>query len=153
MQFGAVRLLSGQAGVLRCIVTYDMTQRDHSEFQCKATNAKGGPCGSKFPSTGHPDYCVMHDPDPPLEPLVYKVEQVAQLLNVDRKTVYDLVKSGELRSVRLGRAIRIPKAAVREYLGMRDPVAVKTTLRRPPAEFFDGKWDEMVGGESTDEIE
>lgn len=53
-----------------------------------------------------------------IEP-VLKVDEVAQRLRVERNTVYNLVASGALRSVRLGRVIRIPESAVAEFLGGR----------------------------------
>ncbi len=49
-------------------------------------------------------------------PLVLSVPQVAQVLNLGRDTTYDLVRSGHIRSVRVGRQYRVPKAAILEYL-------------------------------------
>lgn len=49
-------------------------------------------------------------------PLVLSVSQVAQILSLGRDTTYDLVRSGHIRSVRVGRQYRVPKAAVMEYL-------------------------------------
>lgn len=50
-----------------------------------------------------------------LEP-VLTVSEVMEVLGCGRRTAYDLVASGALRSVRLGRAIRIPRSALREFL-------------------------------------
>ena len=51
-------------------------------------------------------------------PLVLTVDELARdVLRADRKTAYQLVHTGAIRSVKLGRAIRIPRAAVAEYLG------------------------------------
>jgi excisionase family DNA binding protein len=50
------------------------------------------------------------------EPDVYKVEEVARRLQVSKNYVYELCKSGQLRHVRLGAAIRIPRSAVEELL-------------------------------------
>lgn len=51
----------------------------------------------------------------PLED-VYRVPQVATYLGVDRNTVYKLVARGELRSIKVGRHIRIPASALVEFL-------------------------------------
>ncbi len=51
-------------------------------------------------------------------PLVLSVVQLAQLLCVGKNTAYDLVNSGQVKSVRVGRQIRIPREAVYEYLGI-----------------------------------
>lgn len=49
-------------------------------------------------------------------PLVLSVSQVAQVLSLGRDTTYGLVRSGHIRSVRVGHQYRVPKAAVMEYL-------------------------------------
>lgn len=49
-------------------------------------------------------------------PLALSVPQVAELLNIGRNTVYELVRSHQLRSVRIGRQIRIPRSALEDYL-------------------------------------
>ena len=48
---------------------------------------------------------------------VMTVDEVARLLRVNRKTAYELFRRGEIPGVRrLGRAIRIHRAAVLEWL-------------------------------------
>lgn len=49
-------------------------------------------------------------------PIVLTVSQVARALNLGRDTTYDLVRSGHIRSVRVGHQYRVPKAALMEYL-------------------------------------
>ena len=44
------------------------------------------------------------------------VKEVADLMRVSKMTVYRLVHSGELTSVRVGRSFRVPEHAVHEYL-------------------------------------
>jgi excisionase family DNA binding protein len=44
------------------------------------------------------------------------VQEVAALMRVSKMTVYRLVHSGELASVRVGRSFRVPERAVNEYL-------------------------------------
>ncbi len=44
------------------------------------------------------------------------VAEVAAIMRVSKMTVYRLVHSGELTSVRVGRSFRVPERAVNEYL-------------------------------------
>jgi excisionase family DNA binding protein len=44
------------------------------------------------------------------------VAEIAGLLRVGTMTVYRMVNSGELKSVRIGRAIRVPEKALRDIL-------------------------------------
>lgn len=44
------------------------------------------------------------------------VAEVAAVMRVSKMTVYRLVHSGELASVRVGRSFRVPEQAVNEYL-------------------------------------
>ena len=46
-------------------------------------------------------------------PLFLTVPQVAAVLGIGRNTAYSLVRSGQLRSVRVGRQIRVPKDALK----------------------------------------
>lgn len=50
-------------------------------------------------------------------PLVLTVPQLAKVLNIGRNAAYELVKSGEIRSIHIGKSIRIPRDALMEYLG------------------------------------
>jgi excisionase family DNA binding protein len=43
-------------------------------------------------------------------------EQVQQMLDIGRRKTYDLLKSGELAGIRMGRIYRVPKLAVIDYL-------------------------------------
>ena len=49
-------------------------------------------------------------------PKIYTIEEVAALLRVNPRTVYRMVQDGTIRSVRAGRQIRIPEAALDAYL-------------------------------------
>ena len=48
-------------------------------------------------------------------PDVLDVKQVSQLLGVSTKTVYRLLNSGTLDSLKIGREFRIPKVNVMRY--------------------------------------
>jgi excisionase family DNA binding protein len=49
-------------------------------------------------------------------PLVLHVKDLSTLLSVSHNTAYELVRSGQIRSIRVGRNYRIPRDAVEEYL-------------------------------------
>ena len=48
--------------------------------------------------------------------LAYTVEEVRQLLGLGRQAVYRAVNSGEIPSVRIGKRILVPKAALEALL-------------------------------------
>ena len=49
-------------------------------------------------------------------PLTLHVEDLMPILQIGRNSAYAMVKSGQIRSVRIGRQIRIPKSSVIEFL-------------------------------------
>ena len=49
-------------------------------------------------------------------PLVLRVDDLMSVLDIGRNTAYELIRSGQIRSVRVGRKLRIPKQAVEEFL-------------------------------------
>ncbi|MEV6116645.1 helix-turn-helix domain-containing protein [Streptomyces sp. NPDC052109] len=48
--------------------------------------------------------------------ILYPTDEVAEQLGVGLTTAKALIKSGELRSVKIGRARRVPADALREYV-------------------------------------
>lgn len=48
--------------------------------------------------------------------IAYRPEEVAQLLGLGRTTVFELLKSGELESVKAGRARLVPAVAITRWL-------------------------------------
>jgi excisionase family DNA binding protein len=50
-----------------------------------------------------------------MNPLLLTAEEAAELLNIGRCKVYDLLRAGELESVKIGRLRRIPREAVHDY--------------------------------------
>ena len=50
------------------------------------------------------------------EPLLVTAEQAATSLSICRTKVYELLRNGELESVRIGTSRRIPAAALAEYV-------------------------------------
>ena len=49
-------------------------------------------------------------------PVTLRVEELMPILGIGRNTAYELVRSGKLRSIRVGRQVRIPKNALIEFL-------------------------------------
>ena len=49
-------------------------------------------------------------------PLVLRVEDLIPILAIGRNTAYELVRSGQIRSIKVGRQIRVPRDAVVEFL-------------------------------------
>ena len=47
---------------------------------------------------------------------VITVSELAKMLKIGRNTAYELVRCGTIRSIRVGRQIRLPKDAVIEYI-------------------------------------
>jgi excisionase family DNA binding protein len=56
-------------------------------------------------------------------PRCLSVEQAARLLNVGRSTAYDLIRSGELRSVKIGRRRLVPRDALDSLINRLQEVA------------------------------
>ena len=53
-------------------------------------------------------------------PLTLRVEDLMPILSVGRNTAYELVRSGQIRSIRIGKQLRIPKQTLIEYLTKTD---------------------------------
>lgn len=47
---------------------------------------------------------------------LYRVEEVAEVLNVGRTKVFDLIRSGQLASVKVGGSRRITEQAMDDYI-------------------------------------
>lgn len=57
-----------------------------------------------------------------IDPMFMKVNDVARLLNVSRTTIYKLMWSGELASIKVGGSRRIPVTSFQDFIcdGLRD---------------------------------
>jgi excisionase family DNA binding protein len=49
-------------------------------------------------------------------PVLLRPEEVAKSLAIGRTAVFELIRTGELRSVKIGKSRRIPAEAVVEYV-------------------------------------
>lgn len=47
-------------------------------------------------------------------PLLLRVSEASALLGLSRSTVYQLIARGELRVIRIGRSVRVPRQALDE---------------------------------------
>jgi excisionase family DNA binding protein len=56
--------------------------------------------------------------------VVIKVEDLARMLSIGRNTAYELVRSGRIRSIKIGRTYRIPLSAVEDYLNASDETGI-----------------------------
>lgn len=43
------------------------------------------------------------------EPMLLRVSDAARLLSVSRSTMYQLITSGEVKVIRIGRSVRVPR--------------------------------------------
>ena len=48
--------------------------------------------------------------------LTLQVEELMPILGIGRNTAYELIRSGQIRSIRVGRQLRVPKDAVLDFL-------------------------------------
>lgn len=49
-------------------------------------------------------------------PVLYRVEEAAQALRLSRSVTYELIRSGRLRTVKVGARRLVPVAALTEYV-------------------------------------
>ena len=49
-------------------------------------------------------------------PVMLRVEELMPILGIGLNSSYELIRSGQIRSIRIGRQIRIPRDALLEFL-------------------------------------
>jgi excisionase family DNA binding protein len=49
-------------------------------------------------------------------PETLKVQEVAAILRCGKNQAYELIQRGDIRSVRIGRAVRVTRSALEEFL-------------------------------------
>jgi excisionase family DNA binding protein len=49
---------------------------------------------------------------------LYEVADAMRMLRLGKTVIYELIRSGRLRSVKQGRARRIPATAIRDYIAL-----------------------------------
>ena len=55
--------------------------------------------------------------------LVLTVKEVARLLGINKNSIYGAIARGELPHIRIGRSIRVPRAALERFLAGKELVA------------------------------
>ncbi len=58
-----------------------------------------------------------------IAPVLYRVEEAAEALRIGRTVVYELIRCGALRTVKVGTRRLVPVEAVREYVASLDGAA------------------------------
>ncbi|MFV8130050.1 helix-turn-helix domain-containing protein [Streptomyces syringium] len=56
--------------------------------------------------------------DATAEPVLYRVQDAMRALSMSRTVIYDLIRTGRLRSVKEGASRRIPASAITEYAAL-----------------------------------
>lgn len=51
-----------------------------------------------------------------VQPLLLTVEEASKLLGVSRSKMYEMVATGEVRSIKIGRMRRVPRKILDEYV-------------------------------------
>ena len=51
-----------------------------------------------------------------VRPLLVSVEEAAGLLGIGRTTLYELIRRGDVRPIRIGRCVRIPQRELEAYV-------------------------------------
>ena len=59
----------------------------------------------------------------PVPAVLYRVDEAADALRLSRSALYELIRSGQLRTVKAGRRRLIPVAALAEYVASLEKVA------------------------------
>lgn len=89
--------------------------RPHATTEITATNLTAESTGQvrpKDPACRCPSTPIA---DPNI-PRLFTTDQIAERLAVSKRTVYTLIQRGELRSVTVGRARRIPAKSLDEFI-------------------------------------
>lgn len=67
------------------------------------------------------------------ERLTYSIDEAAEAIGVGRGSAYELVRRGDLRTVRVGRRVLVPREAVRDFLGLRHKQGAASASAMPEA--------------------
>ncbi len=80
-------------------------------------------------------------------PLVLTVEETAKALRVSRGACYELVRTGQVPSIRLGRTLRVPRAALLALLSEVGPPNERAGREQPGVPVLSERFDRRVGAE------
>lgn len=51
-----------------------------------------------------------------IAPVLYRVDEAAEALRISRSVIYELIRSGQLRTVKVGRRRLVPVQALDDYV-------------------------------------
>ena len=63
--------------------------------------------------------------------LTYTIPEAAQAIGIGKSTLYGLINNGELRTIRLGKRVLIPRDSILELLGMAAAASTAEETPRP----------------------
>jgi len=63
-------------------------------------------------------------------PIVLTVQQVQNVLAISKTTAYELIHTGAIASVKIGRTFRVTRAAFAAFLGLSDEAAATLTTKK-----------------------
>ena len=82
---------------------------DAGSLSCNVGGSEGGSSGSR-------EGLIRSARDFVGPPLLLRADEVAYLLGLGRSKTYELMQSGELPTVRIGTAVRVPMNALLEWV-------------------------------------
>jgi excisionase family DNA binding protein len=56
---------------------------------------------------------------PPVEPICVKINDAARMIGIGRTKLYELISTGEVETVKIGKATRITTASLHEFVRRR----------------------------------
>lgn len=59
---------------------------------------------------------VMNTAESAIAPILYRVDEAAEALRISRSVIYELIRSSQLRTVKVGRRRLVPVEALEEYV-------------------------------------
>ena len=56
---------------------------------------------------------------PPVEPICVRIDDAARMIGVGRTKLYELIATGELEAVKIGKATRVTTASLQKFVKLR----------------------------------
>jgi len=57
----------------------------------------------------------------PIEPICVRINDAAHMISIGRTKLYELISTGELETVKIGKATRVTTASLREFVRRQRP--------------------------------